>query len=324
MSVKIQYKHGGDNKVADALSRMVNSISFMKLSNVLLDELKKFADFDSFITNIHAKVVKVDHQKLSGLYHPLRMARFFPVKTTIKASELAQLFVDWLFSLYGLLGDIVSDRDPKFTSKFWQMVFEKLETKLSMSSGEHPQFDGQIECMNQLLEDMLRSFVGNLTQQGVWEKYLPLLQFTHNSAHQSTIGMSPFMAMYGYEPRSLVSLNLALVRSLKGGGSAKLCPQYCGPWTILQGMGDLAYTLDLPASLKIHPTFHLLKAAVCGWVMREGRMTTNHGNILQNIPMAYGCNTLRCLQPMPQMPIQQDFARLFHDEQMSVFMQDGV
>ncbi|XP_024519172.1 uncharacterized protein LOC112342112 [Selaginella moellendorffii] len=134
MSVKIWYKHGGDNKVADALSRMVNSISFVKLSSDLLDELKEFADFDSFITDIRAKgrvvvprvdklikrilvechdvpsaghpgvlrtymlvkrhffwpgmksdvekyvrgcltcqAVKVDHQKLAGLYHPLRI-----------------------------------------------------------------------------------------------------------------------------------------------------------------------------------------------------------------------------------------------------------
>ncbi|XP_024528799.1 uncharacterized protein LOC112345739 [Selaginella moellendorffii] len=296
MSIKIRYKHGGDNKVADVLFRMVNSISFVKLSNDLLDELKEFADFDSFITGIRAKVllrdastdlkgdkfasfeirdgilvkkgrvvvpcvdklikrILVECHDVPSAGHPgvLRtymlvkrhffwpgmksdvekhMAHFFPVKTTIKASELAQLFVDRLFSLYGLPGDIVSDRDPKFTSKFWQTVFEKLETKLSMSSGEHPQSDGQTERMNQLLEDMLRSFVGNLTRQGVWEKYLPLLQFAHNSAHQSAIGMSPFMAMYGYEPRS---------------------PR----------VGDLAYTLDLLVSSKIHPTFHVSKLKAC-------------------------------------------------------------
>ncbi|XP_024522856.1 uncharacterized protein LOC112343504 [Selaginella moellendorffii] len=52
-------------------------------------------------------------------------------------------------------------------------------------------------------------------------------------------------------------------QSLKGSGSAKLSPWYCGPWTILQRVGDLAYTLDLPVSSKIHPTFHVSKLKVC-------------------------------------------------------------
>ena len=51
--------------------------------------------------------------------------------------------------------DIVCDRDSKFTSNFWTQVFKKLETTLSMSSVDHPQSDGQIERVNQIIEDML-------------------------------------------------------------------------------------------------------------------------------------------------------------------------
>ena len=62
--------------------------------------------------------------------------------------------------------DIVSDRDPKFTSDFWTQVFKKLETTLSMSSTDHPQFDGQTERVNQIIEDMLRAYIGENQQNG--------------------------------------------------------------------------------------------------------------------------------------------------------------
>ena len=79
------------------------------------------------------------------------------MKTTIIAPELAYQFVDELFTFYGLQMDIVSDRDPKFTSDFWMQVIKKLETTWSMSSTDHPQSDGQTERVNQIIEDMLQA-----------------------------------------------------------------------------------------------------------------------------------------------------------------------
>ena len=67
-------------------------------------------------------------------------------KVTVTAPKLAYQFVDELFRFYGLPMDIVSDRDPKFTSDFWTQVLKKLDsTTLSMSSTDHPQSDGQKE-----------------------------------------------------------------------------------------------------------------------------------------------------------------------------------
>ena len=70
------------------------------------------------------------------------MAMFISTKTTIRAPELAYHFVDELFRFYGLLMDIVSDRDSKFIGAFWTQVYKKLETTLSMSSMDRPQSDG--------------------------------------------------------------------------------------------------------------------------------------------------------------------------------------
>ena len=71
-----------------------------------------------------------------------KMVRLIATKTTVAASKLDYQFIDKLFHFYGLLMDIVSDRDSKFIGAFWTQVYKKLETTLSMSSMDRPQSDG--------------------------------------------------------------------------------------------------------------------------------------------------------------------------------------
>ena len=139
-----------------------------------------------------------------------KMARFIPTRDSISAVQLAHLFVEKLFSLYGLPVDIVSDRDPKFTGHFWREVFKKLDTRLSMSSADHPESDGQTERVNQTMEDMLRAYVS--LRQSDWEEYLPLVEFTYNSAKHSATRMSPFMLLYDFQPRAPWMIGLERVR----------------------------------------------------------------------------------------------------------------
>ena len=135
-----------------------------------------------------------------------KFARFIPTKSTVMAAELAHVFIEELFKLYGLPSDIVSDRDPRFTGHFWRAVFSKLETTLSMSLSNHPQSDGQTERTNQTMEDMLRAYVSH--RQSDWERYLPLVEFAYNSAKHSATGYSPFMLMYGFLPKAPIALGL--------------------------------------------------------------------------------------------------------------------
>ncbi|MBW0590400.1 hypothetical protein O181_130115 [Austropuccinia psidii MF-1] len=58
----------------------------------------------------------------------------------------------------GLFKNIISDRDPKFTSALWTNLPKLLGTKLSFSTAYHPQTDGLAERMIQTLEDMIRRF----------------------------------------------------------------------------------------------------------------------------------------------------------------------
>ena len=84
-----------------------------------------------------------------------KLIKFIQTRKDAKTLEMARFFIEHLFSLYGLPTDIVFDRDRKFNSHFWREVFKNLDTTLSMSTTHHPQFDGQMERVNQILEDML-------------------------------------------------------------------------------------------------------------------------------------------------------------------------
>lgn len=94
---------------------------------------------------------------------------------------------------HGVPLSIVSNRDPRFTSRFWVSLQEALGSKLKLSSAYHPQTDGQSERTIQSLEDFLRAYV--LEQGGVWDTYLPLIEFTYNNSYNSSIGIAPFEAL---------------------------------------------------------------------------------------------------------------------------------
>ncbi|KAA0037766.1 putative polyprotein [Cucumis melo var. makuwa] len=116
--------------------------------------------------------------------------------------QLARLYVDKIVSQYGVPVSIVSDMDPRFTSKFWPSLQKAMGTGLKFSTSFHPQTDGQSERTIQTLEDMLRACV--LQLKGSWDTHLPLMEFAYNNSYQSSIGMAPYEALYGRPCRTLV------------------------------------------------------------------------------------------------------------------------
>jgi hypothetical protein len=78
-----------------------------------------------------------------------------------------------------------------------------LGTQLNLSIAYHPKIDGKTERVNQVMEDMLRMYV--MDNQTHWEKYLPLVDFSYNNSFQSSIGMSPYEALYGRPCRTSLS-----------------------------------------------------------------------------------------------------------------------
>ena len=59
-----------------------------------------------------------------------KMVHFAPCTKEVIAPEYAKIFVDTIFGLHGLLEVIISDQDPRFTSKFWTSLFDLLGTDL--------------------------------------------------------------------------------------------------------------------------------------------------------------------------------------------------
>ena len=74
-------------------------------------------------------------------------------------------------------------------------MFADLGKKLNFSTTYHPQTNGQIERVNQVLEYMLRMYV--MDKPTKWEDYLHLVEFAYNNGHQASLGMSAYEALYG-------------------------------------------------------------------------------------------------------------------------------
>ncbi|KAL4033656.1 hypothetical protein IC575_006761 [Cucumis melo] len=129
-----------------------------------------------------------------------KSAHFVPGKSTYTASKWGQLYMTEIVRLHGVPVSITSDRDARFTSKFWKGLQLALGTRLDFSTAFHPQTDGQTERLNQILEDMLRACV--LEFSGSWDSHLHLMEFAYNNSYQATIGMAPFEALYGKSCRS--------------------------------------------------------------------------------------------------------------------------
>ena len=71
-----------------------------------------------------------------------KFAHFLPINVEDSLEKLAQLYVDEIVRLHGVLVSIVSDRDPRFTSRFWPSLQVALGTRLHFSTAFHPQTDG--------------------------------------------------------------------------------------------------------------------------------------------------------------------------------------
>nr|GEU85573.1 hypothetical protein [Tanacetum cinerariifolium] len=240
--------------------------------------------------SVHSGSTKMSRLSTSGLVVVVdrltKSAYFLPIRKDYSVSRLAKIFQQEIVRLHGTPSAIVSDRDPRFASRFWKGLQKAWGNRLKFSTAFHPQTEGQIE-----------------------------LEFAYNNNWHASIKCAPFEMLYGrkcrapicwdrvgerviegpemievtnakvavakeklkeahtrqksyadkhrrsleFQPGDNVFLKVSPARrvrcfSIKG----KLSPRFIGPFEILDRVGEVSYRLALPPQLShIHNVFHV-------------------------------------------------------------------
>ena len=93
------------------------------------------------------------------IYRLTRFIILVPMLKKHNKNYMASLFVQKHAIYFGILEIIITDRDAIFISKYWQTILDSLGTKLKISTVYYPETDGQIERMNQIVQNYLRIYI---------------------------------------------------------------------------------------------------------------------------------------------------------------------
>jgi len=131
-------------------------------------------------------------------------AHFVSTVTMISAAGAAHLFLSHVWKHHGLPQKVVSDRGPQFVAEFTRELYRLLRIKLAATTAYHPQGDGQMERVNQELEQYLQLFTNQ--RQDDLVGLLPFTEFQYNNQVHSSTQHPPFLLdtgrvhRMGFEP----------------------------------------------------------------------------------------------------------------------------
>ena len=141
-----------------------------------------------------------------------KMVHLHPCSNKTTSSDLVDIFMSEVFRHHGVPLKIISDRDPKIVAQMWREVMKLLGTKCNISTGYHPETDGQTEVYNKVIEEVLRNFVSPTMTN--WATLLSACEFALNDHVHSGTKHTPFYLNYGRHP--IRPIDLAMRKRLGG------------------------------------------------------------------------------------------------------------
>ncbi|GKB51437.1 putative reverse transcriptase domain-containing protein, partial [Tanacetum coccineum] len=165
--------------------------------------------------------VKAEHQRPPSLLQQ-------PEILDNKMERLARLYLNEIVSRHGVPISIISDRDSRFTSRFWQSMQEALGTHLDMNTTYHPQTNGQ-KTTEKILQIKDRLKAARDRQNSYADKRRKPLEFSVGD--YVLLKVSPWKGVVRF------------------GKKGKLAPRFVGPFEIVEKVGPVAYRLDFPEEL---------------------------------------------------------------------------
>lgn len=142
-------------------------------------------DFEQGLLNSQGKtVIMVVVDKLS------KQAHFIALEHLFTATIIAQLFLDNIFKLYGILISVISNRDKILLSSFWKELFKLLGTEFNFSTSYHL----QTEVINRTLETYLRCMIGERPKD--WMRWLPLVEYWYYTSFYIVSNTTPYQEVY--------------------------------------------------------------------------------------------------------------------------------
>ncbi|GBG88214.1 hypothetical protein CBR_g46782 [Chara braunii] len=248
---KLEYLKGEHNKVADALSRRADYLGALvsefgvsegvtqslvgayQEDFVTMDIIRKLQAKDNATERLSVSMDFMDTlvTSKSGKRHIFviidrftKYARLVAVLESARTDHVIKLFQDNWVRDFGLPKTIVSDRDVRSTSELWKKTAEQMGSQLKMTSGNHPEANGQAEQINRVVQHLLRHYIK--PNQDDWDEKLPLIASLYNNAVHNSTGVSPNQLHLGWKPRSALDFLLPENRSSATPGTLKYGVQY--------------------------------------------------------------------------------------------------
>ncbi|GBG63445.1 hypothetical protein CBR_g38065 [Chara braunii] len=228
-----QYIKGEYNKVADALSRRPDFsgalITEFGLADDVTHSMVEAYREDQFMSEIirrfeaKDKITSAEFELVNGLLFN-KYARLVAMPETAKTEYVIRLFKENWVRDFELPKSIVSDRDGRFTSELWKAAAAEQGTQLQMTSGNHPEANGQAEQLNRAVQHLLRYYIK--PNQVDWEEKLALIASPYNNAVHSATGVSLNSLLLTFKPRLPLDFLLPDNQSTAAPGTLEFAYRY--------------------------------------------------------------------------------------------------